>query len=93
MVFELLFQAFITQMMLLWIDQLLDRIGIIIIPVFIKGVNDFIGGRTDQHHIDIGKLIAVADVIILVTHIAPANQGNLVIGNKAFIVHAPVDTF
>ena len=77
--------------MMPWIHNLLHRIGIIIIPVFIEGMNDFIRCRTDQHHIDIRELIAFTDIIILVTHIAPANQGNLVIGNKAFIMHAAVN--
>ncbi|SSW87510.1 Uncharacterised protein [Klebsiella pneumoniae] len=63
------------------------------IPVVIKRIHDIINGSSNQHDIDIRKLITVADVVILICHIAPTNKRNLIISNKALVMHTTIDTF
>ena len=73
------------------IDDINHRVGIFIIPVIIKRMNNIIYSRANQHDIDIGKLIIITAVIVLIGHVAAPNQRNLIISNKAFIMHAPIN--
>ncbi|MNQ43647.1 hypothetical protein D3C85_573840 [compost metagenome] len=72
-------------------QQQSGRVGRGTVPVAVEIVRDVIDDGADGQHVQVGEQHVAGRAKIFVAHIAPANDGGLVIGRERFVVHAPVE--
>src|SRR5690554_2179032 len=69
-----------------------NRLSQTMIPVEMKTLRQLIHHRAQCEEVKIGKVARLIGAVILVTKIAPANNGQGAIGDPQLVVHAPVLT-
>lgn len=67
-----------------------QRIGGRTVPVAVEIQGNSVDGRAGYQYIQVGEGDSLRGAEILVTDIAPADDGGLAIDGEGFVVHAPV---